>query len=237
MLPLAAFTAWLGFWQLDRMSEKQDLINLFENAPSLDLSLAVADERQFARVQTSGRYESSWHLLLDNKIQDGRVGVHVISLFRPVSGMPTLVNRGWLPLSPRRIELPEFDTPSDQLTISGILLRPVTSGIQLGEPEHLDILNGPRLITYLDMSEIEDTLNGDLSPWMIQLDSREATGFGNRDWKPAVILPPQHRAYAVQWFALAIAIVIFWLVLSWRPGRRPNTGLSPDSHNHNREDS
>lgn len=230
LLPLAGLAVWLALWQLDRMNEKQDMFDQFENAPSLGLSEAVNDERAFAHVQASGQYETAWHLMLDNKMQDGRVGVHILSLFRPDQGVPILVNRGWLPLPPDRRNLPEFSTPSGHLVISGILNRPAEGGIQLGEPTRLDHLNGPLLITYLEMDEIERALGTDLSPWLIQLEARNDTGFGHRDWKPAVILPAQHRAYAVQWFALALAIVIIWLVLGWKRGQRPIDSISPDAN-------
>jgi surfeit locus 1 family protein len=55
-----------------------------------------------------------------------------------------------------------------------------------------------------------------LSPWVIQLNAGDSTGFDGRDWKPTVLLPAQHGAYAVQWFALALAMPIIWLALGWK---------------------
>jgi cytochrome oxidase assembly protein ShyY1 len=216
----------LGIWQIDRMREKQVLIEQFETAPQLDLSQAVARQWQFARVRAHGHYQLGWHLLLDNKIQDGRAGVHVLTLFQPDRGEPILVNRGWLPLPGDRTTLPEIPTPHDLMEISGILTRPVEDGFRLGEPERLGPLNGTHLITYLQMNEIARALGGALSPWIIQLDAADDSGFGRRDWTPAVILPAQHSAYAVQWFALALANVIIWLTLGWRRAQNPKPGAA-----------
>ncbi|HLF31863.1 MAG TPA: SURF1 family protein [Xanthomonadales bacterium] len=213
LLPLVCLICWLGFWQLDRMHEKQELMDLFENAPEMTLQEAIVANRQFARVRVSGHYEAAWHLLLDNKTLQGRVGVHVLTLLVTEAGPSILVNRGWLPLPPDRRSLPEIATPTYQVTITGILKLPAEGGIRLGEPEQLDRLDGPKLITYLDVNSLVPLLKNDLSPWLILLDASDSSGFSGREWQPAVILPAQHGAYAVQWFALALAIVIVWLTL------------------------
>ncbi len=216
LLPLFLLFTRLGLWQLQRMHEKQDLLDRFAHPAELDLPQAIADGSLFAHVRVSGRYNLSWHLLLDNKILDGRVGVQAMTLFQPDDGPPILVNRGWLPLPPDRSSLPEIPTPSGQLNISGILTRPIEGGVRLGGPENLQNLAGPRLITYFDMNEFNAAVGKNLSPWVIQLDAGDSTGFDGRDWKPTVLLPAQHGAYAVQWFALALAMPIIWLALGWR---------------------
>jgi len=224
LLPLACLTAWLGFWQLERMAEKQELVDRFENAPRMELGEAIAENRQFARVSVSGSYEPGWSLLLDNKTLDGRVGVHVLTLFYPDQGDAILVNRGWLPMAPDRRKLPEVTTPSQRVTISGILNVPLEDGIRLGDSRPPEVLRGVQLITYLEMDAIAPLIEQTLSPWTVQLDAGDATGFAGRKWQPAVILPAQHGAYAIQWFALSVAIVIIWFTLSWR--RSGSTGMA-----------
>jgi len=175
LLPLACITAWLGFWQLERMTEKQELVDRFENAPEMELGEAIAGSRQFAHVKASGYYELKWSLLLDNKTLDGKVGVHVLTLFYPEQGDAILVNRGWLPLAPDRRSLPDFSTPSHPVTINGILNVPLEDGIRLGDSQPPEILRGPQLVTYLEMDEIAPLINRELLPWMILLDTSDAT--------------------------------------------------------------
>ena len=67
ILSLFVLFLWLGFWQLDRMQAKQNLFDSFEQAPELHLQQAIENEVVFARIRTSGAYDQSWHLLLDNK--------------------------------------------------------------------------------------------------------------------------------------------------------------------------
>jgi cytochrome oxidase assembly protein ShyY1 len=212
--------AWLGLWQVQRMHEKQDLIDRFEHAENLGLQQAIDQGRLYSHVMVTGHYDRDWHLLLDNKVLNGRVGVHALTLFVPDLGKPILVDRGWLPLPPDRSSLPEIPTPPGNLSISGILNQPAADGIRLGNPDNLQKLSGPRLITYLDLGNLASVLNGDLSQWLIQLDASDPSGFAGRDWEPTVMKPEQHGAYAVQWFSAALIIAIVWLRLMWKSRRR-----------------
>ena len=221
LIPLAAGFAWLGTWQLNRMHEKQQLIDSFELAPELEWPLALTDTRPYSRVRVRGEYERSWHVLLDNKVLGGRAGVHVLSLFYPTQGKPVLVNRGWLPMAPDRSSLPGVPTPSGLVTISGMLGVPDQSGLRLGQPQALGNLAGSVLVTYLDLDAINAATGGILSSRMVLLAADDPSGFDGRDWRPTVILPSQHGAYAVQWFALALATSIIWISLSWKRWKRP----------------
>lgn len=211
LLPLALLCVWLGLWQVQRMHAKQTLFDQFEQAPALRLDKAAQQDLPFAHVQTAGRYEPGWHLLLDNRILRGKTGVHVLSLFRPTQGLPILVNRGWLPLPADRRQLPEFVTPTELIDISGMLIAASVDGIRLGKPDDLTAIQGLRLVTYLSIPDLEAAIGEGVSSRQILLDADQAWGFAGRNWQPAVMLPAQHRAYAVQWFALAIAAGIFWL--------------------------
>jgi surfeit locus 1 family protein len=223
LLPPLILFASLGFWQLHRMQEKQELFKRFEQAPELTLSQAAVAGNPFARVKVHGRYLPDWHLLLDNKILQGRVGVHVMTLFQPDEGIAVLVNRGWLPLPPDRSSLPDIPTPGGEISIAGILARPADEGIRLGEPDRLEALSGPRLVTYLEMDALRTVLGGKLMAEIIRLDATDPSGFMGRDWKPAVMLPAQHAAYAAQWFALSLSMPIIWIVVHRRWRRRKNT--------------
>ena len=201
----------LGLWQIGRMQEKKELLERFNHPQQADLQQAISNGGLYSHVRAVGRYRTGWHLLLDNKILDGRAGVHVLSLFDPDHGRPILVNRGWMPMPADRRSLPDISTPADQLTITGILNTPDEGGIRLGDPDKLDMLNGARLITYLDIGELASVLGEELSPWLLQLDKSDPSGFAGRDWKPVVMQPEQHAAYALQWFALALVIASYWV--------------------------
>jgi len=216
LLVLTIVFAGLGQWQVKRKAEKQDLLDRFEQAREMTLQQAVNSGLDFARVEVLGRYESSWHLLLDNKIWQGQVGVHVLSLFHSKEGIPLLVDRGWLAMNPDRRSLPEVSTPSEDIVISGLLSRPPGGGVKLGGPDTIASLDGPLLVTYLDIDQVATVADLPIAPLILKLDASDHSGFDNRDWQPAVILPAQHQGYAVQWFALAAAAIILIFTLGIR---------------------
>lgn len=232
-MSLAVFSAWLGFWQLERMDLKQQLIDQFQNAPDMELSRAIEADNKYSRVRVPGHYDPDWQFFIDNKILDGNVGVHVLSLFRPDYSDPILVNRGWLPVPADRRSLPTAPVPEGKVVIKGLLARPNEDGVRLGETQSINASSQPILLTYMNMNAIAAAVDPRLLPQVILLDPDDATGFSGREWQPAVILPPQHKAYAVQWFALSIAIIIMWITLSYKSARKNGLAVggsnSPDS--------
>ena len=208
LLSLAILFAWLGCWQLDRKAEKQDLINRFELAEEMPLEQATSSGQDFARVRVLGQYEPGWQLLLDNRIWNGQTGVHVLSLFYSKQGIPLLVDRGWLAMNPDRRSLPEVQTPKGEIVISGLLSKPPSGGVRLGNEDEIKDLEGSVLLTYLDIENIAAAADLPIAEQVLKLDAEDPSGFAARDWQPAVILPAQHQAYALQWFALSLAAVI-----------------------------
>lgn len=211
----------LGLWQLDRKAEKTALFEAFESAPEMRIERALENEVNLARIEARGRYDPSRHLLLDNRIWKGRVGVHVLTPFTLSDGRMLLVNRGWLPLPPDRRSLPDVPTEAADRLLHGRLVRPPSGGPKLGEADVLRPDRWPQLVTYLDLPAAADALDAPLLPWIVQLDARDASGFEDRQWQPAVMQPALHGGYAVQWFGLFAATVFIWLTLGFRKGRRP----------------
>lgn len=213
---LALLFLRLGLWQLDRKAEKEILFERFRDAPELGIEQALAAAALFARVDAYGRYDTERHLLLDNRIWNGRAGVHVLTPFTLADGHTLLVNRGWLPLAADRRSLPDFATGGESRTLRGRLARPSTGGPRLGGADQLATDRWPQLVTYLDLEAAATALGTPLLPWVVQLDEADASGFGDRQWSPAVMTPQVHGAYAVQWLALAAVTVIIWFTLGLR---------------------
>ena len=216
LLALALLFARLGWWQLERKTEKQLLFEQFGNGPVLSIEQALEYGEKFARVKAYGRYDPSRHVLLDNKILKGRAGVHVLTPFTLDNGTGILVNRGWLPLPPDRRSLPAVETDDSLRTISGILNKPSTGGPRIGEPDVLVADRWPQLVTYLDLDSVSVALNTPLEPWLLQLEAEDESGFAGRQWQAAVMGPEVHGAYALQWFSLAAAAFIIWITLGVR---------------------
>lgn len=222
LLALALIFARLGTWQLERKAEKQDLFDRFHDAPSLSIGEALSQGARFAHVEAHGRYDAERHILLDNKIHNGRAGVNVLTPFILSDGRTILVNRGWLPMQPDRRSLPAVTTPGNPLTISGILNDPPGDGPQIGPDDVLVSDHWPQLVTYFDLDAVSAALGTSLEPWLLQLDRSDAGGFEGREWRAAVMGPEVHASYAVQWFALCAAALIIWIVLGVRRAQNGN---------------
>jgi len=216
LLAIAVACIWLGNWQLERKEEKQILFDQFENAPMQSIEQALQQDTRFSRVQVYGHFDDTRHILLDNKIFNGRAGVHVLTPFILQNSAAVLVNRGWLPLPPDRRHLPPVPTDHSLRTIKGMLKKPTASGPRLGKPDELVTDKWPQLVTYLELESVSQALGTPLSPWLLQLDPADSGGFEGRHWKAAVMEPEVHAAYAFQWFALALATMVIWLTLGVR---------------------
>lgn len=209
----------LGNWQRERAHAKHAEQAAFDSAPVVaSLEDALPD---WTRTVLDGRLDPVRHVLLDNKLHGGRPGVHVLTPFELASGGDTLlVNRGWLPLPPDRSSLPDVQTPTGPVTLAGRLAPLSRPGVVIGEPVQLDKDTWPQLVVYPEHDRIEAALGTSLYPKVLYLDADAAGGFSGRDWTPFTMGPDRHRAYAVQWYGLALAAATTWLVLGFNAGRK-----------------
>lgn len=220
VLALLAFAfARLGSWQLARAEEKRETLARFEAAPEMSLEAALAEATRFARLRLEGRFDPERHVLLDNQVRRGRVGVHVLTPFTTTSGRTLLVNRGWLGTPPDRSRLPAVPTPVDELLIRGALAPPPVVGRRLGDPQPLARDAWPQRVTYLEIPDVAEATGFELPPWVLWLDAESPGGFEGRDWSPVVMTPERHRGYAFQWFALCGAALVLWIVTGIARGR------------------
>ena len=224
-LVVAAMCASLGTWQLQRMHLKQ--AQLDSAARVLDQRrvgpLALAAQAERARgydwVAGKGQFAATPAILLDNQNRDSRPGVRAYRLFLAEgTNMPLLVELGWLPLPGDR-RLPEVPRP-DVDRVSGLLLPPPAAGLVEAAPQLQP--NGQLLVAALKPELLAEPLGlSRLPPRVLRLDP--ALGFGYaRDLEllPNTLPPDRHLGYAVQWFALAAAVVVIALVLTLRERRK-----------------
>ena len=216
---LAILFANLGIWQSKRAAEKEQTELQHQAADHVSFEIALAGERRFARIDVGGRYDPVRHILLDNQIWNGRVGVHVFTPFQTLSGRVILVNRGWLPLAANRQNMPDIPTPRHETVLRGMLNTIPVPGRMLGEADKMKQDKWPQLVTYLNLEDIAQSLDTPLENWIIQLADSEQAGFEGRDWKPVFLTSRKHKGYAFQWFALATVSVVLWIFSSFRRPR------------------
>lgn len=216
---LGAVFVSLGNWQSKRADEKAALQEAFDTAPRT--SALREDLPDWTRARLTGALDAERHLLFDNQLYRGRAGVHVLTPLQVGTAGPTvLVNRGWLPLPPDRGSLPVITTPDGIVELSGRLAPLRSPGVQLGEPVTLQPDRWPQLMVYPDWGRIEAALGRPLHHQVLYLDANSVAGFEDRNWTPFTMGPDRHRAYAVQWYGLALTALVIWLVLGVNAGRK-----------------
>jgi surfeit locus 1 family protein len=63
----------------------------------------------------------------------------------------------------------------------------------------------------LKLSQLEQRLGYPLLPVILMLDPKDEYGFV-REWKAVYGVPPdKHRAYALQWFTLALVLMMIYI--------------------------
>ena len=207
--------ARLGAWQLGRAAEARALAAAFAQGAGEPAALppaARAGVMRYARVRLTGHYVPARQFLLDNMTHDGRAGYRVLTPFAADGGALVLVDRGWLPQGPTRAALPEVAVDEDPRSLTGridVLPRP---GLRLGGGEGR---GWPRLVSYPTDAELAHALDRPLYPGLVLLDSAERDGYV-RDWRPGGLAPERHVGYALQWFALALTLLVAGVVLAFR---------------------
>ena len=203
----------LGFWQTARALEKeqrQQRISELSEREALSLSqvLALKDLKDGINdlpIQLQGDFVEGFVFLLDNQPDKSRLGYRVYQVIES-NGNAVLVNLGWVPGSIDRNVLPDVTPVSGQHTIIGHV-REVEVGIQLQEQVFAEP-TWPLRVQQIELDKFSQLISKKLLPFVVYLDKNDPVGF-KKNWQPIVMPPEKHRAYAFQWFSLAVA----WLSL------------------------
>ena len=208
----------LGTWQLGRSEEKRSFLKQQEqglaSSEIIQLSTAIdanVDALRYKKVQAAGHYDQAHQFLIDNQISEGKAGYFVLTPFvLQGEAQAVLVNRGWVPLNQNRSVLPDVQIKNDQTVISGRINRFPSVGIKLAGAE-IPSDSWPSVLQVVDTHVLEKKLAYSLFPFQIELDKELPEGF-KREWQTTTImLPEQHTAYAIQWFALAFALTLLFI--------------------------
>lgn len=206
----------LGRWQLRRAEEKQIMYDDFDKGATTArvVDLWTPPLARYQRVVAHGSYDPSRQILIDNMTDaHGHAGYFVITPFALATGGWLLVNRGWVPVGTSRAALPAVDAPDDVRDIRGRADHLPTPGIQLGERTELRP-PFPVVANFPSRAEIGRLMHE--AAWApatdaVLLDASEPDGY-LREWQPPGFPPLRNIAYAVQWFGLALALAVIYVV-------------------------
>ncbi len=212
LLPL---TVSLGFWQIDRGAQKRAI----EDARLASYGALPVDEAHlmdapaFSSARVEGRYDGERQFLVDNRSQRGLAGYVVVTPFDSVGGRRLLVDRGWVAAPTSRGELPDVPPPSGVVKIVGTLWA--ASAATNDKSVWSD--GWPKRIEQFDAGRMGEAL-GDAVPMEFRLEEDQPGSL-----EPILLgeemSSTRHIGYAVQWFAMAAALVVAYVILGVRRGR------------------
>lgn len=211
----------LGIWQLHRADYKRALLTQYQRMatlPPVSLNeMVVSGELdtlpRYRHVQVQGHYDGARQVLLQEMQHDDTVGYEVLTpfIFEPQQ-QTLLVNRGFVAANPGVKNLPDVSVGSDTRILSGVLGILPVPGIRLGKTT---IPAGwPKLMLYPRYQTLAGLYGSKLLTPVLLLGAAQPDGFV-RGWQPNIGFPPvRHDAYALQWFVLALALLIIWMVVN-----------------------
>jgi surfeit locus 1 family protein len=207
-----ALTVALGTWQISRGNEKAalaDRLKAAQSGPMIAMPAAEigVDDVAWRRVEVRGRFAPEYTVFIDNRVLHGVAGYHIVTPFKIGGGERyVLVNRGWIAAAPDRRTLPQVVTPSGQLRITGLAVVPNPHQFELST----QIAEG-NVWQNLTIERYRATVKIPIQPVVLQQDSPLDDGL-KREWSGSGPSPDRNYGYAFQWFALAAALLAYFLV-------------------------
>ena len=212
----------LGVWQMTRANEKLAIQQSFDSqrdsAPTAieNLSLAgIQTDRkrlQNRKVLLSGEYINDRNIVLIYQTYKEQLGYEIVTPFRLSSDSSiVMVSRGWSS-SPSFESLAAGIKPiTGAQSLTGQLYIP--SEAMIDKTNDITEVSWPLLIRYLNTLELKPHFEASLFPYVVRMDENQH-GVLVRHWPTVIVDTSRNYSYALQWFALAIAVVAVALILS-----------------------
>ena len=222
VIVVALLTTSLGFWQRSRAHEKearQALIEQFEHASAIELGAQMlpVSAVEYHRIVARGHFLPELTVYLDNRPYQDQSGFYVITPFKLDSGGAVLVSRGWLPRnSVERTVIAPYTTPSASIELTGIARADATRVYELGHDgsaPHLKIRQNLAVDAYASETGLS------LQPFVLEQTSDDGDGLV-RDWPAPATGVERNYGYMLQWWGIAIAVIVVGLYAARRSARQ-----------------
>ena len=211
----------LGIWQIHRAAWKVQLLKQQAERraePPRALSAVPGDpaKANHVPVRLEGDYDALRVFLLDNRVLNGRVGFEVLMPFEDSSsGEMVLVNRGFVPMGRTRQDMPVIPplAAGDHSAVGSVYVsatdgKPPTGGTSSLRP-------GVTIVERASPGLVGRLMNKNFYPHVVRLLKSDPNALP-RYWPVTMMMPSRHRAYAVQWFLMAVAVVGAWSAFSFK---------------------
>lgn len=211
-LILVAILVWLGQWQMQRLGWKEGLIASAETARGAQVAplaqVLALDDPEFRPVLATCPGLAHAPFVELQTIEAKQMGVRLISACREAGGQTLLVDRGFvLNEISQRPQIKPGDTMP--VIVAGVLRRPPPPSRLTPAPEanHFYGRDTEAMAKALGAS-------GTVVPYTLYATTSTNPEMASlQPSVPPVAFSNNHLGYALTWFGLAIALIVFYAVL------------------------
>lgn len=204
----------LGTWQVERMEWKRALLDHIQTHLSATPRLVPREfknmkDYDFVRTVIRGYYMHDKEIVLGPRVFEGKMGYHIFTPLRRVSGPVVFVNRGWVP--------PEKVDPKTRLQgqvpglvkVAGILRMPPVKKPAF-VPENKALAGKWYWLDLAAMAQSAEIAPEKVMPLVLYEDDLPEIAWpvGNQ---LIVTLPNNHLYYAIFWYCMAFVLCVIYL--------------------------
>lgn len=227
-LALAVLVA-MGGWQLERLEWKRGLIaEMTERmaGPAVALPPAPVDAAalRYRPIRLEGYFRHDRELFLEARSHRGRAGLHLVTPLVLDDGRVVLVDRGWVPPERRRPETRPEGQAAGPVSLTATLRTGGWKGYGFLRPENDPAGNAwvwmdlPRMAESVGLGGLDAVASG----YYLVADDAPNPGGLPIGRAPGVELTNNHLGYAITWYALALVLLVIYLLHQSQP--KPEDG-------------
>ena len=205
----------LGFWQVERLFWKQDLIAQRQAAvaaapASVPQSAAQARGMEFRHVNDEGVFLHDKEIFVGATSEGGGQGYQILTPLLEPGGRAVFVNRGYIPAELKDPARRAAGQIAGTVRVEGLLRLPPAGKPNWFLPDNRPDLNYWFWVDLPAMSAA-DKLDG-VAPFYIDTDATPNPGGWPKGGVTRLTLPNNHLQYAVTWFSLAVALIVIYVL-------------------------
>jgi len=214
-VPALLILLGLGTWQVQRLHWKEGLIAqraAMVTAPPIapPQSLAEAEANQFRHVADDGVLLNDQEIYLAATSDSGESGYQVLTPMQEAGGRTIFLNRGFVPLELKDPKKRSAGEPTGTVHIAGLLRVPPAEKPTFFLPDNRPDLD---LWFWVDLPAMAKAAGvPDAVPFYVDADKTPNPGGWPKGGVTRLELPNDHLQYAITWYALAVALIVIYVL-------------------------
>jgi surfeit locus 1 family protein len=214
-VPALVVLLGLGTWQVQRLHWKEGLIAQRDAMVSASAipppqTLAQAKTNEFRHIAVDGALLNDKEIFLAASSEEGEPGYQVLTPLQQGDGCIVFVNRGFIPLELKDRAKRSAGEPAGTAHIVGLLRAPPAGKPTFFLPDNRSDIN---LWFWVDLPAMAKAAGvAAAAPFYIDADKTPNPGGWPKGGVTRLELPNDHLQYAITWYALAVALIVIFVL-------------------------